>query len=514
MNNIIEIKNISKRFPGVLAVDDVSISIKEGSVHAIVGGNGAGKSTLMKVLAGLYPYGSYEGEFYCDGELAQFKSILEAEDKGITMIPQEISMVDELSIAENLFLNKHPLKRGLVDRYTMFSEAQKILDLFNLDLNPAMAVKEIGVAQKQQLVIARAMFNESKVLILDEPTATLSDEESRTLFEKINELKNDGVACIYISHRLEEVLEISDVVTVVRDGQLVGHEKTENLTEKKIVSMMVGQDLDEFYPERVDCKGEKILTVDEISVYDTKIEDKKIVDSVSFDIYEGEIFSLYGLVGSGRTEMAMGMIGGWPGKVSSTLISSETEFSCMSPADALSRGIAILPEERQKHGVIHRKTVGDNITTSSLFKYLKHGLINKDKEHDEIIKMMDSLSIKANSKNTIINTLSGGNQQKVILSRLVASNANVLILDEATQGVDVGAKSQIYNIMNDLKKLKKGILYISSDLSEVMGVSDRIGVMRDGKLIKVFDSVEEFDREQILWYATVGKGYNDEIKGE
>ncbi len=501
---VLRIEGLTKRFPGVLAVDDACLNIEPGKVHSLVGGNGAGKSTLLKMLAGVYPHGSYEGKFFLNGKECCFKSIVDAEACGISMVPQDLNMANDMSVADNLFINKQPRKAGIINDYEMMKEAQKIADAFGLDVNPNTLVKEIGIAKKQLIAIARAMYNKTKVLILDEPTATLSSEESDLLFRKINEMREQGVACIYISHRLDEVREISDTITVMRDGHIIESANAGEMDEKRIVSLMVGRDVDEFYPERNRTPQDTVLKVNSVSVYKQKSPDQKIVDDISFELRRGEIFAVYGLVGSGRSEMAMGMLGAWQGGVACDMEVDGQRIVNKNPACALKNGMALLPEDRKREGALDRQSIGNNISASALPLFAKLGVINQKKEMTNNQKMVDALSVKTPNMNVAIETLSGGNQQKVILSRLISTKSQILILDEATQGIDVEAKYQIYAILDKLAKEGKAILFISSDIAEVMGIADRIMVVRHGKVVKIVDNDGSVDKEKILWYATVG----------
>lgn len=502
-NAVLEIRGLTKRFPSVLAVDRATLSIEPGKVHAIVGGNGAGKSTLMKMLSGVYPYGSYEGEFFVDGRPCRFRSIMDAEANGISMVPQDLNMVNEMTVADNLFINRQPGRAGLVNQAVMMRRAQEIIDDFGLHINPNSLVKEIGIAQKQLIVIARAMHNQVKALILDEPTATLSSEESELLFAKVRELRGKGIACIYISHRLEEVQSLSDTITVMRDGRIIETDAVERMDERRIVSLMVGRDVDDFYPPRTNKPGDVVFRAKGVTVYNQKFPDKKVVDNVAFDLRSGEILAVYGLVGSGRTEMAMGMIGAWKGNVECEVEVKGKAVVSRNPAQALENGISLLPEDRKREGAISKQSVGSNISASSLPHFSKFGVINSLLEKQNNQRMIRSMSIKTPSMDALIETLSGGNQQKVILSRLISADSPVLILDEATQGVDVEAKTQIYNILNNLTAQGKAILFISSDIAEVMGIADRIMVIRHGRVVKILDN-QALDKEQVLWYATVG----------
>ncbi len=458
----------------------------------------------MKMLSGVYPYDSYEGRILLQGQECKFKSILDAQAVGIALIPQDINMANELSVAENLFMSNYPVKRHLVDYDKMYSDTTEILKEFSLDLNPTIKVREIGVAQKQLITIARAMHNDVKVLLLDEPTSTLSDKECKILFEKVRMMKERGIACVFISHRLEEIKQISDVITVMRDGMIVGSENNEQMTEKHIVELMVGRPTDDVYPPHDRKPGEVILRVKHIAVNDPKNPKMKIVDNVSFDLRRGEILSMYGLVGAGRSETALTMIGAYAGPVECEMELNGKPVRILSPGDAVANRIGFLPEDRKRQGVIDIHSVGKNISIPSLPKLKRAGMINSGKEDAAVQEVIRKLAIKTPSAATLVRNLSGGNAQKCVLGRWIAADSDILILDEATQGIDVGTKTQIYHLLDELAKEGKAIIFISSDLSEVMGISDRILTMKNGKVINITDG-KTADRTQILWEATVGK---------
>lgn len=501
---ILELNSVRVEFPGVLAVNDVNLTVQKGEIRAIVGENGAGKSTLMKVLSGVHSKNDYTGIVKLDGKEVNFHNVSDAEKNGITMIPQELNLVEELSVAENLFLNLLPGSYGIVDKYSLYKKAEEIMSEVGLNMSPSVKVAELGVAQKQMVVIGRALLLNVKVLILDEPTSTLSNLESEILFNKIKEFKRNGITCLYISHRLEEVLSICDSVTVMRDGEVIDTVPTEGLSEQKIVSLMIGRDLNQFYPDSIREQGEIKLEVENFSVYDTKFTDRKVVDDISLKVFSGEILGVFGLVGAGRTEFAKGVIGAWEGQVEGKILKDGRELKISNPWEAISEGIGYLPEDRISQAIIPERSVSDNMSVSSISNISNYlGVINRKNELMRNDQFVNELSIKTASLATKIKNLSGGNQQKVILARLLSVNSDVLILDEPTQGVDVGAKTEIYNILNELVKQQKAIIFISSDLEEVLGMSDRIIVMRQGEIVGTFIP-EETNRYEILEYATLG----------
>jgi D-xylose transport system ATP-binding protein len=501
---IMNFSNLTKRFTGVVAVQNVNLEIRTGEVHSIVGGNGAGKSTLMKMAAGVYSHDSFEGSIVSRGAICSFKTVLDAQKEGIYMIPQELNMANDLTIAENLFFDNYPNFCGIIDTSVMYHESKDILKDFGLSLSPSVLVREIGITQRQLITIARAMHNDVKVLLLDEPTATLSNNECKILFEKIKMLKKKNISLVYISHRMEEVKMISDMITVMRDGKIIATDKNENMNEKKIVSLMVGREAGNIYPPQGRIPGEIVLSVKNVTVYDPKIPGKKIVDNVSFDLHKGEILSLYGLVGAGRSETALAMIGAFRGTVECSMEKNHKSVRILSPAEAVDKKIGYLPEDRKRQGLIDILGVDQNITVSSLYQLASRGVIDKKMEQGAVNEIIASLAIKTPSPQTKICNLSGGNAQKCVLGRWIAADSDILILDEATQGIDVESKSQIYFLMADLAKRGKAILFISSDLSEVMGVSDRILTMRHGKVVNISDG-RKATREQIIWEATIGK---------
>lgn len=501
---ILRFENLTKEFPGVIAVRNATLDIRTGEVHAIVGGNGAGKSTLMKMLAGIYPCNSYSGNIYLQGERQEFKTILDAQRKGVFLVPQDIQMANNLNVAENLFMGKQPANRGIVDFQSMYSQARQILEEFDLDISPTIKVSEIGIAQKQLIMIARAIHNNVRVLLLDEPTSTLSSKECRTLFDKIRELKTKEIACVFISHRLEEIKQISDVITVMRDGQIVDTASNDEMTEKKIVALMVGRNTDDAYPIHDRSPGEVVLKVKHVTIRDPKAPSQTIADNVAFELRKGEILSMYGLVGAGRSETALAMLGAFGGPVECEMEIKGSEVQILSPCDAVANKIGYLPEDRKRHGVIDIASVAKNLTIPSLKKLSEKGVIDETNEHKLIEKIISMLAIKTPTPDTLVRNLSGGNAQKCVLGRWIAADAEILILDEATQGIDVETKFQIYSILDELAKEGKAILWISSDLSEVMGISDRILTMKSGRVINVSDG-KKAERNQILWEAATGK---------
>jgi ABC-type sugar transport system ATPase subunit len=499
---LLEMDAIRMAFDQTVAVDGVSISVPAGEVRAVVGENGAGKSTLVKVLAGVYPAGSYSGAIRLNGQEQRFHNVADAERLGVLMVPQELNLVEEQSVAENVLLNRLPGRGGLVDYRALYTQADQHLKALQIDVNPTVRVKHLGVAQKQMVAIARALAYNVKVLILDEPTATLSDSESDILFDRVARLKAAGVACLYISHRLEEVLEIADNVTVLRDGELVGTAPAKELTEQQVASMMIGRDLEHFFVHHDRTAGDVALSVKALTLWDPQVPERKVVDDVSFDIRAGEIVGMYGLVGAGRTEMALGLVGAWPGQARGEVWMRGKSLADRTPASALSAGMVYLPEDRKRQAVIPDLSVNSNISAASIDQVSHLGLIQKRDELARNQGYVSDFSIKTRDLWAAIRSLSGGNQQKTILARLVATGARVLLLDEPTQGIDVGAKAEVYAILNRLADGGQAVLFISSDLPELIGVADRILVMREGRLAGSYVP-RETTREHIFERATL-----------
>ena len=500
MDNILEIKNVTKKFPGVLALDNVSFNIKRGEVHVLIGENGAGKSTLMKILSGVYQANS--GNVLLNGEEIDFNNPKEAQLAGISIIYQEFSLIPYLNAVENIFLGREYKKNGILDKKKMKKEAEELLETLDVEIDLNKPVNQLSVAEQQFIEIAKAVSINDKVLILDEPTATLTNQETETLFKLIRNLKEKGVTMIFISHHLEETFEIGDRLTCLRDGQWVGTEDIADLNEKEIIKMMVGRDIGDTFPERADSAESDIM----LEVKNLKRNENE--EFINFKLKKGEILGVAGLVGSGRTEMARALIGADKVLNKEVFIKGE-KVEINSPADALKNGIGLIPENRKSQGLILGQSVKDNISINSLDHILKNNLfINKKEEKKRAQKMVDDLDIKTPSLNQEVKNLSGGNQQKVVLAKWLDVESNVLIFDEPTRGIDVGTKLEIYKLMNELVEMGISIIMISSELPEVLAISNRIIVMHKNKINAVLDNNEEVDQETIMYYATGGKEYD------
>ncbi|MBZ4646599.1 MAG: D-xylose transport system ATP-binding protein [Petroclostridium sp.] len=503
-NFVLEMRNITKEFPGVKALNNVNFKVKKGEIHALCGENGAGKSTLMKVLSGVYPFGTYEGDIVINGKVQKFDNIRQSEEAGIAIIYQELALVKEMDIGQNIFLGAEHTKGGVIDWDKLYSEAAKLLKEMELDLNPKTKVKNLGIGQQQLVEIAKALSKKADILILDEPTAALTESEVKILVNILNKLREKGVSCIYISHKLNEVFELSDSITVLRDGQTVGTYPASDLNEDKVISLMVGRELTERFPREEHKPGETVLEVKNFSVYDPENPNKKIIDNVSFKIRKGEILGIAGLMGAGRTELITSIFGGFPGRKTGEIYLEGKKVNINRPVDAIKLGLAMVSEDRKRYGLILDQSVAKNITISSLDRICTASVINSNEEVKFSNKYVKDLRIKTPSIEAKVGTLSGGNQQKVVLGKWLMTEPKVLFLDEPTRGIDVGAKYEIYNIMNQLVRQGVAVVMVSSELPEVLGMSDRILVMHEGKLNGEL-KVEEATQERIMHCATGGR---------
>lgn len=483
--HILEMRNIVKDFPGVRALDDVSFQVKPGEIHALVGENGAGKSTLIKVLSGVHPYGSYTGSILVDGAEQQFQHIRDSEDVGIAVIYQELALVPQMTVVENLFLGVERGKPYAIDWDTANSEARKYLEEVNLDISPSEVVRNLGIGKQQLVEIAKAIAKKARILVLDEPTAALNEQDSANLLEILRQIRDRGVSCIYISHKLNEVLEIADSVTVLRDGKTVStHDMhgADRLDEPRIVSLMVGRELTERFPRVEHTPGDVVLQVRNWSVQDPNDPNKRIVDDVSFDVRQGEILGVAGLMGAGRTELMMSLFGAYGKRVGGGMALRGKELDIRNPGDAIRAGLAYVTEDRKGKGLVLGMDIRHNTTLAALRAVSRFSIIDLFEEIRTTEQYVQSLRVKTPSIEQKVTNLSGGNQQKVVLGKWMLTQPEVLILDEPTRGIDVGAKFEIYKVMNELVAKGVCIVMISSELPEVLGVSDRVIVIHQGKL--------------------------------
>lgn len=487
---ILEMQNITKSFPGVKALDNVNLKVEEGEIHALVGENGAGKSTLMKVLSGVYPFGTYTGNIIFNGKVCKFKNIKDSEKEGIVIIHQELALVPLLSIGENMFLGNERAKNGIIDWNKTYKEAKEHLKRVGLSEDPDTLIKDIGVGKQQLVEIAKALAKKVKLLILDEPTAALNEEDSENLLNLLLELKKDGITSILISHKLNEISKVSDKITVIRDGAVIETlvKGVDDISEDRIIKGMVGRELVDRFPKRVPKIGEVAFEVKDWNVYDPLVEDKKVIKDVNIKVRKGEIVGLAGLMGAGRTEFAMSVFGKAYGKhITGKIIKDGKEIELNSVKQAIDNGLAYVTEDRKSAGLILIDNIKRNITLSSLNKISKCQVIDENKETQIAEEFRKKLNIKSSSILQKTGDLSGGNQQKVVLSKWIFSEPDVLILDEPTRGIDVGAKYEIYTIINSLADEGKSVIVISSELPEILGICDRVYVMNEGRIVGELD---------------------------
>ncbi|CAN5562796.1 xylose ABC transporter ATP-binding protein [soil metagenome] len=499
--SLLEMRQITKEFPGVKALDGVTFDLKEGEFHALVGENGAGKSTLMKVLSGVYPYGTYGGDIVVNGNVKHFQNIRQAEEAGIAIIFQELSLVKELTVAENIFLGREPSRFGIINWSEIYQKSARLLKDLNLPLDPRTQVGNLGIGQQQLVEIAKALSHNAKILVLDEPTAALTESEVEALFTILRDLKSRGVGMIYISHKLGEVFVMSDRITVLRDGQTVGTESTQDLDKDRVISLMVGREVGDIFPETTHEFGGNALEVRNLTAYDTDIPDKKLVDDVSFNVRKGEVLGIAGLMGAGRSELLMTIFGAWLGRNSGQIFVDSQKIDIESPSDAIDSGIGFVTEDRKRFGLILEQTILDNSTLAGLKRISGAFITHRSRETAATQKVMKSLRVKANSPVTITGTLSGGNQQKVVLGKWLLTDPKILFLDEPTRGIDVGAKQEIYAEINKLAATGVAIVMVSSELPEVLGLADRILVLHEGKLTGEFTKMEATP-EKVMVAAT------------
>ena len=504
---ILQMRHISKEFPGVKALSDVNLNVRRGEVHAICGENGAGKSTLMKVLSGVYPYGTYTGEIIYNGRLCEFRGIRDSEEAGIVIIHQELALVPQLSIAENMFLGNERATRGIIDWHATRAEASALLKRVGLDESPDVTPAEIGVGKQQLVEIAKALSKRVELLILDEPTAALNDEDSAHLLELLREFRSEGITSIIISHKLNEIAEISDRVTVIRDGHTIetlDFHGAEPVSEDRIIAGMVGRSLDSRYPDHVAKLGPEMLRIEGWTVHHPDDPTRKVVDNANTYVRAGEIIGLAGLMGAGRTELAMSLFGRTYGtNITGRVYKAGQEITIKNVGDAINAGIAYTTEDRKALGLNLIQPNRENITSASLGTVSSGlGVMNQGAEDVLAEGYRQDFRIKAPSIDSVVGKLSGGNQQKVVLAKWVNTNPDVLILDEPTRGIDVGAKYEIYGIINQLADAGKAVIVISSELPELIGICDRIYTVNEGRITGEVLK-ENATQEELMRYMTM-----------
>lgn len=483
MSQLLEMQNITKKFGDVVALHNISLSLESGEILSLCGENGSGKSTLMKVLCGIYPDGDYSGEIYFAGNKLTAKNIKDTEEKGIAIIHQELTLVKNMSVLENMFLGNEITQAGITNDNEMYLRCKTVLQQVQLDIEPNTIVGELGLGQQQLVEIAKALNKQVRLLILDEPTASLTEKETAILLDLVRDLKAHNIACIYISHKLNEVKAISDRICVIRDGEHIGTRNAEGMSEDDIITMMVGREITSLYPHEAHHIGEEIMRVENLTAWHPVNTHIKRVDNAGFSLHSGEILGIAGLVGSGRTELAQCLFGSYQGKSEGSIFMYGKAVNIKNCAQAIAQKIVMVPEDRKKHGIVPIMGVGKNITLSSLGQYcLFRQIINQPLEETVISQSIEKLKVKTASAELAIGRLSGGNQQKAILAKSLLLEPKVLILDEPTRGIDVGAKYEIYKLINRLAGEGIAIIVISSELPEVLGISDRLLVMHQGRI--------------------------------
>jgi putative multiple sugar transport system ATP-binding protein len=503
---ILEINNLTKEFPGVRALENVSLKIKKGEIHSLCGENGAGKSTLMSCISGVYPKNTYEGNVKYKGHETHYHSVKDSEKEGLSIIHQELALSPYLSIYENIFLGHMETRFGIINWNKYIKESKKYLTTVGLNEPPETIVSKLGVGKQQLVEIARALSKKTELLILDEPTSSLNDDESEKLLNLMLELKKQGITLVMISHKLNEVLKVADTVTILRDGKSISayDVKNDNLTEEMIIKDMVGRDLTHRFPERKSTPGETVMEVKNWTVYHPEYHTIKIVDNVSFYLRKGEILAFCGPMGAGRTELMMSLFGRSYGFRSTGELSIKgKKLTLNNPRAAIDAGLGYVSEDRKNLGLILIQDVKTNISHSSLDKISKLGIINSQKEIAAAERYRKELNIRTPSIMQFVRNLSGGNQQKVAVSKTLFANPDIFIVDEPTRGIDVGAKTEIYGIMNDIIAAGKSVIMVSSELPEALGMADRIYVMNEGKIKGVL-SGKEATQEKIMHMALVG----------
>ncbi len=498
---LLEMKNITKTFPGVKALDNVNLKVEEGEIHALVGENGAGKSTLMNVLSGIYPYGSYEGDIIYNGEICRFTKIKDSEEKGIVIIHQELALIPYMTIGENMYLGNEKGKTYSINWNETYGEADEYLKTVGLEESSRTLIKDIGVGKQQLVEIAKALAKHAKLLILDEPTASLNEDDSRALLDLLLKFKKEGMTSIIISHKLNEISYVADKITVIRDGATIEtlDKEKDDISEARIIQGMVGRELTDRFPKRPDVKiGDIAMEVKNWTVHHPLYSERKVVDNASFNVRKGEVVGISGLMGAGRTELAMSIFGKSYGTgISGQIFIGGKEVKLNTVTEAIRHGLAYVTEDRKGNGLILSNPIKINTTLANLKAVSSHGVLDGDKEYAVAEEYREKLKTKCPTVEQNVGNLSGGNQQKVLLAKWMFTEPDILILDEPTRGIDVGAKYEIYCIINDLVAAGKSVIMISSELPEVLGMSDRIYIMNEGRIVGEVDG-KEATQEMIM----------------
>ncbi len=498
---IVRMESITKDFPGTRALDDVSITLHKGDAVGLIGENGAGKSTLMKILGGVHL--DYQGEIKIDGSIVKFTSPKDAEKHGIAFIHQELSLIPHLSVADNIFLGKEPINKfGIIDKKKIRKDSREVTNSLGIDIDTNVMVSELSIGMQQMVEIAKAMLLNAKTVVMDEPTSALTPKEITKLFKVIEILKKKKTTFIYISHKLDEVITVCTKIIAMRNGKIIENFSTEHADTDKLVEAMLGRNIKEYYPKIQKEIGNTVLSVKDFCVNNPLRKGKQIVRNVNFDLSQGEVLGIFGLMGAGRTELIEGIFGAFPKNISGTIYIDGQIVYHSSPADAIANGIALVTEDRKSLGLVLDMSTGENITLSTIKEHSRHLIMNRRLEDKSVNFYINKLNIATSSLRTRVEELSGGNQQKVVIGKCLLTKPKILLLDEPTRGVDVGAKAEIYRFINKLTAKGMGVILVSSDPEEVIGMSDRIMVMRNGKLSK---SYSKNDREKILSLAAIGE---------
>ncbi|GAB6189362.1 sugar ABC transporter ATP-binding protein [Marinitoga arctica] len=487
---LLKLEKVTKKFPGVLALDNVNFELNSGEVHALLGENGAGKSTLIKIIGGVHK--ADKGKMYYNGKPVFFSNPFDAINNGIATIHQELNLFEDLTVAENIYIGN--IKKTFINKKQMIKEAQKILSKNNFNIKADAIVKDLNTSEKQLVAISKALSLKSKIIIMDEPTASITEHETKKLFKIVKELKKQGIGIIFISHRLEEVFDTADKVTVLRDGKYIGSGNVNEFDQEILINMMVGRKIDDMFPKYNSPQGEIVFSIKNLRI-------EKMVENVSFDVKKGEIFGIAGLVGSGKSEIPLGIYGYMPAKWDKMVINDEEIKKIKSPEEALNYGIALVPEDRKSMGLILELDIMKNIIIQNTNLVEKSGVLFWSKAKKIAKEEIEKYSIKATSINQKTQNLSGGNQQKVVISKVLKRSPKIVFLAEPTRGIDVGAKVEVYNIINELANEGNGIVFISSELPEIVSLCDRVLVMHRGKSMGILED-EEITQENILKLAT------------
>ncbi len=493
---ILRLDKVTKRFPGVTALKDVDFALERGEILALCGENGAGKSTLIKVLSGIWPCGSYEGRLFIDGAEARFNGIPDSEKAGIAVIYQELALAPDMTVAENIFLGAEPLRYGCIDWNRVFSRTAELMAEYRLDIDPAAQVRDLGVGRQQLVEIVKALSKQSRILLLDEPTAALTEVEVDLLLRIVRQLKAKGISCIYISHKLDEVFRIADRITVLRDGASVATRRTSETDRDEVVRLMVGREITDFFPHHAATPGAIRLDVSGLSVRD-KASGRLLLDNISFTVRAGEVLGLGGLMGAGRTELLMHLFAGSGVRCAGQVLLNGRELRDGTPTDAIRHGLMLVSEDRKRYGLILDQSIGFNLSLASLERFTRHGLINGNAEFKRNCELFEALGIRAPNQEYEVRRLSGGNQQKVVLGKALMTEPSVIFLDEPTRGIDVGAKVEVYKLMGRLTDAGNAVVMVSSELPELMAMSDRTIILSQGRIGGTF-TAGEADQEAIL----------------